>query len=267
VVVAKNRAEAIAAINGMADAVGTAATEKIVIEECLTGKEISLLMFADGQNFALMPPTRDHKRIGVGDTGPNTGGMGTITDASLLSGSDTAAIVDQIVRPTLHGCAKEGFPFRGVLFLGLMMTASGPMLLEYNVRFGDPETQSILVRLETDFADICDAILSGSIANGTINWRSGSSACVVLASAGYPGKVRRGDVIDGLDETAAIPDVKVFHAGTARNDISKLITAGGRVLGVTAVGPDLTSALDKAYTGVSKISFEGMQYRRDIGRS
>jgi len=267
VVVAQDRAEAIAAINGMADAVGTAATEKIVIEECLSGKEISLLMFADGQNFALMPPTRDHKRISDGDTGPNTGGMGTITDASLLSESDTAAIVDQIVRPTLHGCAKEGFPFRGVLFLGLMMTASGPQVLEYNVRFGDPETQSILVRLETDLADICDAILSGGLANGTINWRPGSSACVVLASAGYPGKVRTADVINGLEEAAAIPEDKVFHAGTARNDTGQLITAGGRVLGVTAVGPDLASALDRVYSSVNKISFEGMQYRRDIGRT
>jgi phosphoribosylamine--glycine ligase len=231
VVVAKNRAEAIAAISGMAESVGTAAADKIVIEECLTGKEVSLLMFADGQNFALMPATRDHKRIGEGDTGPNTGGMGTITDDSLLTQEQTAEIVDTIIRPTLHGCAKEDFPFRGILFLGLMMTANGPRLLEYNVRFGDPETQAILVRLDTDLVDICEAILNGALNKGTINWRKGSSACVVLASQGYPGKPRTGDIIRGLNDLGQVDGANVFHAGTALNAAGQYITAGGRVLG------------------------------------
>jgi phosphoribosylamine--glycine ligase len=266
VVVAKNRAEAIAAINGMAESVGTAAAEKIVIEEYLTGNEVSLLMFADGQNFALMPATRDHKRVGDGDTGPNTGGMGAITNISLLTDEQTAQIVDKVIRPTLHGCVKEGFPFRGVLFIGLMMTSDGPRVLEYNVRFGDPETQAILIRLETDLVDICGAILTGKLPDLAITWRPGSSACVVLASAGYPGKPRTGDVINGLDASGQVDGVKVFHAGTARDANHRYVTAGGRVLGVTAIGNDLPSALGQAYASSAKVSFDGMQFRRDIGK-
>jgi len=267
VVVAKNRVEAIAAINEMATLVGSAAADKIVLEECLTGREVSLLMFVDGEHFALMPPVRDHKRIGDGDTGPNTGGMGTITDASLLTSDQLQEITDKVIRPTLHGCVREGFNYRGILFLGLMMTAAGPMLLEYNVRFGDPETQAILVRLETDLVDICVALLNGSLNTLDIKWRPGSSACVVLASEGYPGKSRIGDVIHGLDEAAAIPDVGIFHAGTALGAAGKFVTAGGRVLGVTATGNDIAAALSSVYSGVEKISWPGMQYRRDIGRS
>ena len=314
VVVAKNRAEAIAAINDMAALVGADAAEKIVLEECLVGKEVSLLMFADGENFAPMPPTRDHKRIGEGDTGPNTGGMGTITDASLLTADELQVITDTIIRPTLHGCIREGFPFRGILFLGLMMTADGPKLLEYNVRFGDPETQAILVRLETDLVDICEAMLDGigqggnprgrkrvsSLAEMNIEWKSGCSACVVLASKGYPLKPQTGDIIYGIDEAKAVVGVEIFHAGTAlseppalagRTDAtsnsmpngyaevdlqttatppayaggSDLVTAGGRVLGVTATGDDLRAALATAYTAAGKINFEGMQYRPHTG--
>lgn len=266
VVVAKNRAEAVAAINQMADLVGTAAAEKIVIEECLTGREVSLLMFADGGNFTLMPPTRDHKRIGEGDTGPNTGGMGAITDASLLTDEQTAEIIDQVIRPTLHGCAKEGFPFRGVLFLGLMMTADGPKLLEYNVRFGDPETQAILVRLNTDLVDICGAMLAGRLLDIKIEWQPGSSACIVLASKGYPQKPQTGDAINGLEDAAKMDGVNIFHAGTARDASGGLVTAGGRVLGATATGDDLATALSRSYEAVGKITFDGMQYRRDIGK-
>ena len=286
VVVAQNRAEAIAAINEMNDLVGTAAAEKIVLEECLVGKEVSLLAFADGDQFAIMPPTRDHKRIGEGDTGPNTGGMGTITDASLLSDGQIAEITDTIIRPTLRGCVREGYPFRGVLFIGLMMTKDGVKVLEYNVRFGDPETQAILVRLETDLVDICEAMLAGTLNDLDIKWQPGSSACIVLASEGYPSKPRTGDLIGGLDKAAAIPNVEIFHAGTAigrdegggvrdENDTSAsslipqpsffFTTAGGRVLGVTATGDDLPSALALAYSAVSKILWQGMQYRRDIG--
>lgn len=276
VVMAANRAEAITAIEDLASLVGSAAAEKIVIEECLFGKEVSLLMFADGDDFALMPPTRDHKRIGEGDTGPNTGGMGTITDASLISETDLQTVIDTIITPTLRGCIDEGIRFRGVLFLGLMMTANGPKLLEYNVRFGDPETQAILVRLESDIVDICDGMLAGgdsaSLAFRSIKWKQGSSACVVLAAANYPGKPRTGDVIIGIDRAECVTGVKVFHAGTAfasetHEPVTRdIITAGGRVLGVTAVSDDLPSALQLAYDALAEISFDGMQFRRDIGR-
>ena len=267
VVVAANRAEAVAAINEMADLVGADAAEKIVLEECLFGKEVSLLMFANGEDFALMPPTRDHKRIGEGDTGPNTGGMGTITDSSLLTSQQLENIVETIVRPTLKGCVREGFSFRGILFLGIMMTDAGPKLLEYNVRFGDPETQAILVRLETDLVDICEAMLADTSQEfGDIKWRSGSSACVVLASQGYPSAPKTGDMITGLDEAGHVPNVSVFHAGTSMLAASEYYTAGGRVLGVTATGEDLAKALSVAYEAASKISFDGMQFRRDIGK-
>ena len=267
VVVAADRAEAILAINEMAELVGAHAAEKIVIEECLFGKEVSLLMFADGEDFALMPPVRDHKRIGEGDTGPNTGGMGTFTDDSLLSDEQLDEIVESIVRPTLRGCIGEGFRFRGILFLGLMMTTNGPKLLEYNVRFGDPETQSILVRLETDLVDICEAMLTGKLRDLEIKWRPGSSACIVLASKGYPAGPKTGDLISGIDDARYSARTDVFHAGTAMLTPGEYYTAGGRVLGVTATGDDLSQALEKAYDAASKISFEGMQYRRDIGKS
>ena len=263
VVVAANRREAGEAIQDLASIAGESAAERIVLEECLIGREVSLIMFADGEDFALMPPTRDHKRIGEGDTGPNTGGMGTITDASLLTHDQTRQVIDEIITPTLLGCISEGFPFRGILFLGLMMTAGGPKLLEYNVRFGDPETQSILVRLETDLVDICEAMLEGRLSEIDIRWKPGSSATVVLAAGGYPYNPRKGDVISGLDR---IEGATVFHAGTAKNASGEFVTAGGRVLGITATGGDLDSALSKAYVEVAKISFNGMQYRRDIGR-
>jgi len=274
VVVAKNRAEAVTAINEMATLVGTAAADKIVLEECLIGKEVSLLMFVDGEDFALMPPVRDHKRIGDGDLGPNTGGMGAFTDASLLSKDQLHEITEMIIRPTLHGCIREGFRFRGVLFLGLMMTASGTKLLEYNVRFGDPETQAIVVRLETDLVEICEAMLNGTLAGTGITWRPGSSACVVLASQGYPSKARTGDVILGLDEAKTVAGVEIFHAGTALTEAPAVagglthsfVTASGRVLGITATGEDLSSALATAYQAARKISFDGMQYRQDIGK-
>lgn len=266
VVVAKNRAEAIAACNEMEALVGTEAVEKIVLEECLTGREVSLLMFADGENFALMPPTRDHKRIGEGDTGPNTGGMGAITDASLLTSDQITEITDKIIRPTLHGCVRDGVPFRGILFLGLMMTADGVKVLEYNVRFGDPETQAILVRLQTDLVDICGAMLTGRLTDIEISWRPGSSACIILAAEGYPAKPRTGDVIVGIEPAAALENVTIFHSGTAKNDSGDLVTAGGRVLGVTATGDDLASALSRAYEAVGNVSWPGMQYRRDIGK-
>jgi phosphoribosylamine--glycine ligase len=266
VVVAADRAEAAAAINGMQDLAGSKAAEKIVLEECLFGREVSLIMFADGLNFALMPPTRDHKRIGESDTGANTGGMGTITDSALLTGDQTAGIIEKIIEPTLKGCREEGFPFRGILFLGLMMTGDGPKLLEYNVRFGDPETQAILIRLESDLFEICEALLAGNLAGMDIDWSEGNSACVVLAAENYPQKPRVGDAIAGLDSAAKHENVVLFHAGTAKSASGEYVTAGGRVLGVTATGDTLDLALVTAYKAVNEISWEGMQYRRDIGK-
>jgi phosphoribosylamine--glycine ligase len=267
VVVARDRAEAIAAIEAMAERVGVEAADQIVLEECLVGREVSLLLFADGTNYALMPPTRDHKRIGEGDTGPNTGGMGTITDDRLLNEEQLAAIEKTMIEPTLRGCVEDGYPFRGVLFLGLMMTADGPKLLEYNVRFGDPETQSILVRLETDIVEICEAMLDGSLSQLEIKWNAGNSACVILAAEGYPDRPRTGDVISGVAAASSRDSVTVFHSGTGRDTDGNLVTAGGRVLGVTATGDDLESALSRAYEAVGDISWDGMQYRRDIGKA
>ncbi len=274
VVVAANRAEAIDAINEMSSLVGATAAKKIVIEECLVGKEVSILMFADGEDFALMPPTRDHKRIGESDTGPNTGGMGAVTDTLLLTPQQLDEIIENIVRPTLKGCVEEGFRFRGILFLGVMMTANGPMLLEYNVRFGDPETQAILVRLENDIVDICEAMLAGgehaSQVFRSVKWKPGCSACVVLASQGYPFKPMTGVPIMGLNEAVRVPGVEIYHAGTVLSatqaDEPTYLTDGGRVLGVTATGDDLPNALKIAYKAVSNISFHGMQFRRDIGK-
>jgi phosphoribosylamine---glycine ligase len=273
VVVARDRAEAIAACNKMESLVGSAAASKIVLEECLVGREVSVLAFVDGEHFALMPPVRDHKRIGDGDTGPNTGGMGTITDASLLTAEQTQIIEDTIIRPTLHGCIRDGFPFRGVLFLGLMMTPDGPNVLEYNVRFGDPETQAIVVRLDSDLVDICEAMLAGRLNELEIDWSPGASACVILASQGYPGKPRIGDVVSGIENVSSRADVTIFHSGTAfsadRQEVSEkstYVTAGGRVLGVTAIGEDLGTALGRAYSAASEINWPGMQYRRDIGK-
>ncbi|MBX7062980.1 MAG: phosphoribosylamine--glycine ligase [Pyrinomonadaceae bacterium] len=266
VVVAKDRAEAVEAINHLGEIAGSAAADKIVLEECLVGREVSLLVFSDGENFAMMPAVRDHKRIGDGDTGPNTGGMGTVSDDALLSEAELSDIVERIVKPTLHACKREDIHFRGVLFFGLMLTAKGPMVLEYNVRFGDPETQSILVRLETDLVDICEAMLTETLDKLDIKWTKGSSACVILAADGYPAKPRTGDVINGLAEAAKVPNVAVFHAGTARDAAGNYITSGGRVLGVTAVGANLNGALLSAYEAVSKITWPGMQFRKDIGR-
>jgi phosphoribosylamine--glycine ligase len=275
VVVAKNRADAIAACDEMESLVGSAAAQKIILEECLVGREVSLLAFVDGEHFALMPPVRDHKRIGEGDTGPNTGGMGTVTDASLLTDEETQAIVETILRPTIYGCKRDGFPFRGVMFLGLMMTDAGPNVLEYNVRFGDPEAQAILVRLETDLVDICEALLAGRLNAIDIQWQQGSSACVVLAAEGYPGKPRIGDPISGLEAASTRPGINVFHSATAlapddagsAGKYPSYLTAGGRVLGVTATADSLTTALDTAYAAVGEISWPGMQYRKDIGKS
>jgi phosphoribosylamine--glycine ligase len=268
VVVAASHAEAEKAIEDLMvhHSAGKEAAQQVVIEEALTGKEASVLVFADGRDYAVMPAARDHKRIGENDTGPNTGGMGTITDDSVLDKTLLSRVLKDMVEPTLAGAEREGFPFKGVLFLGVMLTPGGPKLLEYNVRFGDPETQAILVRLKTDLVRIFEAMREGTLGRVKVEWAGGASACVVAANRGYPGKYESGAEIQGL-EAIDESQVHVFHAGTARAPGGKFTAAGGRVLGVTAAAEDLFGALDRCYESLGKISWPGMQFRRDIGRS
>jgi phosphoribosylamine--glycine ligase len=267
VVVAGSRLEAIKAIEDLTSgSVSIEATRRIIIEEALSGREVSLLLFSDGKDFRLMPASRDHKRVGEDDTGPNTGGMGSITDPAILDDAAREHIVREIVEPTLKGARAEGFPFRGVLFIGLMMTAAGPRVLEYNVRFGDPETQAIMMRLNSDLAVIFQAICETRLGEVEIHWSDEPSACVVLAAPGYPAKPETGAVINGLP-LAETENIAVFHAATARGPNGEWLTAGGRVLGVTAKGRTLDVALSRCYAAINGIHWAGMHYRRDIGRS
>jgi phosphoribosylamine--glycine ligase len=207
-----------------------------------------------------MPPARDHKRIFDGDRGPNTGGMGAFAPVPDV---DAAALAEQFINPAIRGLAAEGSPFQGVLYAGLMLTDRGPMLIEYNCRFGDPETQVILPLLESDLLEICDSVARGQLDPSSVSWRSDTACGVVLASHGYPGTVRSGDVIEGIEQVPA--DALVFQAGTAFDDESRTVTAGGRVLTVTGLGPDIHAARERAYAAAQAISFEGSQMRRDIG--
>ena len=249
------------------DLVSPDAVTRILIEEALQGKEVSVLLFSDGRDYALMPPARDHKRVGENDTGPNTGGMGAITDASVVDNQLLDRIVREVVEPTLKGAAMEGFPFRGILFVGLMLTAEGPKVLEYNVRFGDPETQAILMRLESDLFQVFQSLVNGDLRNTEVKWSGQSSACVVLASEGYPGGYQTGLPITGLDRVDKTrADLQVFHAGTAKSEGGGFVTSGGRVLGVAAAGTTLKDCLENCYAAIKPIAWEGMQYRRDIGQ-
>lgn len=269
VVVARSRAEALQAIEDLMvqHSAGAEAARRVVIEEALAGPEASLLLFADGRGYALMPPARDHKRVGENDTGPNTGGMGAITDRCVIDDETLARARREIIEPTLAGALDDGTPFRGVLFVGLMLTAEGPRVLEYNVRFGDPEAQAILVRLKSDLADIFEAVARGDgLSEQDVEWASDSSACVVLASRGYPAQPETGARIEGLERAAQHEGVEIFHAGTARNAAGEWLTSGGRVLGVTATAATLDDALGRCYDSISEIHWDGMHYRRDIGK-
>src|SRR2546421_699595 len=268
VIVAPSRMAAENAVAELASGalVSPDAVKQILIEEALQGTEVSVLLFADGSDYALMPPARDHKRIGENDTGPNTGGMGAITDASVLDNETLDRIVREVVEPTLKGAAQEGFPFRGILFIGLMLTAEGPKVLEYNVRFGDPETQAILIRLESDLFRVFQAVIEGQLRKISLKWSPHSSACVVLASQGYPGNYQSGFAIRGLDGFPSTDGLQVFHAGTSKSEGGNFITSGGRVLGITAADATLGRALQNCYGAIEGIAWEGMQYRRDIGQ-
>ncbi|ACO34599.1 MULTISPECIES: phosphoribosylamine--glycine ligase [Acidobacterium] len=265
VLICESKAEAKAAITGLFSGklLGTVETS-IVVEEFLTGEEISFLVLSDGKHASPLVPAQDHKRIGEGDTGLNTGGMGVYSTDEMIDEQMREWIMHRIVQPTLDGMAAEDAPFRGMLYCGLMMTARGPMVLEYNTRFGDPETQAILMRLDSDLAEALEACAEGRLSETELRWKPGASACVVASSAGYPGSYKTGFPITGLKDAAAVPGVEIFHAGTALSN-GEIVTSGGRVLGVTAIGSDLSEALRQAYEALDRIHFEGMYFRRDIG--
>jgi phosphoribosylamine---glycine ligase len=241
---------------------GTQETE-VVIEEFLTGEELSFFALCDGTYAIEIASAQDHKRIGEGDTGPNTGGMGAYSTDGIATPAMRQWLLRNVAQRVVEGMNSEGNPFKGILFVGIMMTPRGPMVLEFNTRFGDPETEAILLRLETDILDLFDASIDGTANRLLIRMRPGASVSVIAASGGYPGKYASGKPIAGLSAGTS-EDVVVFHSGTAIKD-GHLVTAGGRVLAIAAVAPDLRGALDKAYAEIAKISFDGMQYRRDIG--
>ncbi len=238
---------------------------RVVVEELLEGEELSFFALTDGERICPLAAAQDHKAIFDDDRGPNTGGMGAYSPPPVLDATLARRILDGVIRPTVRAMAAEGRPYRGVLFAGLMLTAEGPKVLEYNVRHGDPECQTLVVRLAADLLPICRAVAEGQGLPETVAWRPEAAVCVVLASAGYPGAYPTGQPIAGLEAAGARPGVTVFHAGTARRD-GRLVTAGGRVLGVTALGADIPAAIQAAYEAVGDIHFEGMHYRRDIGR-
>jgi phosphoribosylamine--glycine ligase len=243
-----------------------AAADRVVIEEGLAGRELSYLVFADGRDWRAMPVAQDHKRAFDNDRGPNTGGMGAFSTPGLLAADLERRIVREIVEPSLAGTAADGFAFKGVLYVGLMLTADGPSVLEYNVRMGDPETQAILRRLDSDFAELCYAVARGQLGATPVRWSDETTTCIVMASSGYPGSYTTGKVIRGLAEAEQITGVTVFHAGTKQNEAGAIVTSGGRVLGVTARAADLAAATASAYAAVERIRFEGAFYRKDIGR-
>ena len=265
VVICESRQTALEAAQGLfSGALLGGAERQVVIEEFIEGEEVSLLCLSDGKSVAPFVPAQDHKRIGEGDIGPNTGGMGVYTTDTLLDSAMSEWILQHIALPTVQGMADEDTPFAGVLYCGLMMTARGPQVLEFNARFGDPETQAILVRLESDIVEVLEACVDGRLTDVALRWSPGASACVVASSGGYPGSYKTGLPISGLGSAGQVPGVEVFHAGTMQTG-GQMLTAGGRVLGVTAAAESLSTALDRAYQAMAEIQFEGMYYRRDIG--
>jgi phosphoribosylamine---glycine ligase len=266
VIIAQTIAEAKAAVNNiMNDRVFGEAGNKVVIEEFIEGPEVSILAFTDGKTVVPMVSSQDHKRVFDHDQGPNTGGMGTFSPSLIYDGKLAEQCMKEIFIPTIEAMNREGRKFKGILYFGLMITKDGPKVIEYNARFGDPETQVVLPRLKTDLLDIFNAIIDEKLAGIKIEWSDNAAVCVIAASGGYPGKYPAGLEISGLEAAEADENVAVFHAGTSCKD-GKFYTAGGRVLGVTAVEETMEKAISKAYAGIEKISFEGMHYRKDIGK-
>jgi phosphoribosylamine--glycine ligase len=265
VIVCASRREALDAIDrvGRQREFGSAG-DQIVIEERLDGMEVSVLAITDGRTLLTLPPAQDHKPALDGDTGPNTGGMGACSPVPAVDGERLGWIEEHILVPTVHAMKRSRHPFRGVLYAGLMMTHQGPKVLEYNVRFGDPECQPLLMKLKSDFVEVIEATLDGRLDElGDLDWDPRPAVCVVMASEGYPGSYERGRAIRGLSEAAALPDVKVFHSGTATLD-GQVVTDGGRVLGVTALGDSISVAKRQAYAAVKCIRWEGAWCRKDI---
>src|SRR5664279_719805 len=258
VLICQSKREAQDAVSGLFSGrlLGTA-EQSVVIEEFLEGEEVSFLLLSDGKHVVPLVPAQDHKRIGEGDTGPNTGGMGVYTNDGMLDANMQEWIINHVAKPTIDGMAAEDTPFVGVLYIGLMMTAKGPMVLEFNARFGDPETQAILVRLDSDLLEGLEACVEGRLSETEFRWRPGASACVIASSEGYPGSYTTGKRITGLNQS--FPGVQVFHSGTALVE-GEYLTSGGRVLGVTAAGSDLEGALGLAYEALAKIHFDGMYF-------
>jgi phosphoribosylamine--glycine ligase len=264
VVIAKNKEEAASVASDMLSGkmIG-AAGSRVVLEECLKGDELSFLVISDGERVVPLVAAQDHKRVGDGDTGPNTGGMGAYSTQTIVDEKMRDWLVHHIAQPVVAGMKAEGAEYKGILYCGLMMTARGPMVLEFNCRFGDPETQPILMRLESDLVDALEASVQGRVSDGDFRWSPDASVCVVIASGGYPGTFEAGKKIAGLEEAGTVEGVKVFHAATSKRD-DVYFTSGGRVLGVTARAADLSGAVEHAYAAVSKIGFEGMHHRKDI---
>jgi phosphoribosylamine---glycine ligase len=264
VVIAQSREEASAVANEMlaGKMVGEAGA-RVVLEQYLEGEELSFLVVSDGERVVPLVAAQDHKRVGDNDTGPNTGGMGAYSTPKIVDPQMREWLLNHVARPVVNAMREEGATFTGILYCGLMMTARGPMVLEFNCRFGDPETQPILMRLESDLLGAFIASAEGRISEGDFKWSDDTTVCVVLASRGYPDTPELGKVISGIAEAEKVEGVKVFHAGT-RKENGAYVTSGGRVLGVTARGPDLKTAVLRAYEAVEKISFDGMHYRKDI---
>ncbi len=266
VLIAQNLAEARAAIQQMmGERIFGAAGERVVIEEFLEGVECSIHALVDGRTWQWFPDCQDHKRVGEGNTGPNTGGMGTISPSGVVTPEIRQQIEKEILDRFVAGLQAEGIDFRGMLFPGLMLTATGPKVLEFNCRFGDPETQVLMRRLRSDLLELLEATVDGKLHGTTPAWSPEAAACVILASGGYPGSYRKGEVIHGLAEASALPEVVIFQAGTARTGEGALVTSGGRVLGVTATGSSLREARCQAYAAVQLLDFTGLIFRRDIG--
>jgi phosphoribosylamine---glycine ligase len=240
-----------------------AAGARVVIEECLKGDELSFLVLSDGERVAPLVAAQDHKRAGDGDTGPNTGGMGAYSIPQLLDEQMSNWLLQHVARPVIEGMKAESMEYKGILYCGLMMTARGPMVLEFNCRFGDPETQPIMMRLDSDLLESIEASIEGRVSGGDFRWSQDASVCVVMASGGYPGTIEVGKKITGIDDAGKVEGVKVFHAGTSARD-GEFYTAGGRVLGVTARAASLQLAVNRAYEAADKIKFDGAQYRKDI---
>ncbi len=266
VVICQTRRAAQEAAQGLfsGELLGLDGERQVVIEEFLSGDEVSFLCLCDGKTALPLAAAQDHKRIGEGDVGPNTGGMGVYSTDEIVDAEMREWLLRHVAQPTLRGMAAEGTPFTGVLYIGLMMTPRGPQVLEFNARFGDPETQAILARLDSDLAEALEAAIDGRLDEVELRWKPGASACVIASSSGYPGSYQTGKPIRGLDAAERVDGVAVFHSGTARR-AGALVTFGGRVLGVTAAADSLREALARVYEAMSRIDFEGIYFRRDIG--